>query len=273
MNGSDNKFLAKNSTEKNVQDFYNQTGWHSQNANGPTKDAELFEDLRACAADYIKACRLKLLRYIPASGANLLDAASGPIQYPEYLLYSQNFTKRYCVDISEKALQLAQEKLKSHGEYFCTSMLALPFKDDFFDCSISLHTIYHIEAQQQAQAVRELIRVTKPQQPIIILYSNPDKLLSWLKKRFSLGRSNPNPPQGVLYFHPHPLVWWQQFSDQCSVEIYCWRFFTVHDAQRLIPDNFWGRMLLKLTLVLEDWLRPLSVRFGAYPVIVLTKRH
>ena len=40
----------------------------------------------------------------------MLDMASGPIQYPEYLVYSSNFKKRYCVDLSKNALEAAKKK-------------------------------------------------------------------------------------------------------------------------------------------------------------------
>ena len=45
--------------------------------------------------------------------------------------------------------------------------------ENYFDCSVSLHTIYHIDKDIQENAVRKLLYVTKPGQPVIIIYSNP----------------------------------------------------------------------------------------------------
>jgi len=81
---------------KNVSNFYNKKGWKSKN--NITLDSNLFEDNRVVAKNYVKKCRLKIMNYIPKKGKNFLDFASGPIQYKEYLKYSNNFKYRHCVD-------------------------------------------------------------------------------------------------------------------------------------------------------------------------------
>ena len=159
--------------ETTVKDFYEKGGWES-NSQGHTKDASLWEDLRPSSQAYVTACRRKLLKYLPASGDLFLDAASGPIQYPEYMEYSKEFKKRVCVDISQKALDQALLKLGSKGETHCASILDLPFPDNHFDAGVSLHTIYHIDQSNQEKAVRQLLRVMKPGAPLVIVYSNPD---------------------------------------------------------------------------------------------------
>ena len=40
--------------------------------------------------------------FLPEKGKDILDFASGPIQYKEYLTYSKNFKKRHCVDFSRR---------------------------------------------------------------------------------------------------------------------------------------------------------------------------
>ena len=91
---------------------------------------------------------------LPPHGERLLDAASGPVQYPEYLEYHANFGRRVCVDISESALKQAEAKLGSKGEYVCASILELPLGDATIDAAVSLHTIYHIEKDQQEKAAK-----------------------------------------------------------------------------------------------------------------------
>src|ERR687889_1629479 len=112
-------------TEDEVRNFYEEGGWDVDEA-GIYHDAALFEDLRPCAVAYVSASRRKLLAYLPETGDVLLDAASGPIQFPEYLQYSLGFCKPVCVDVSQKALSQAAEKLGSHGEYVNASILELP---------------------------------------------------------------------------------------------------------------------------------------------------
>ena len=97
-----------NKAENKVSKFYNQVGWETNK--GITEDARRFEDLRQCAEDYISKCRLRVLRHIPDNGDKIIDMASGPIQYKEYLEYSRNFRKRYCVDLSSSALTDAKKK-------------------------------------------------------------------------------------------------------------------------------------------------------------------
>jgi hypothetical protein len=97
--------------EDKVSKYYNTLGWKT---NGEiTEDAKRCEDLREYAKEYVAKCRLRLIRYIPNSGENLLDMASGPIQYKEYLEYSRNFKKRYCVDLSLVALESAKKNWRS----------------------------------------------------------------------------------------------------------------------------------------------------------------
>ena len=93
-----------------IYKFYNEIGWKKNKIN--SIDAQLFEDLRPCAKNYVSKCRKKIKKYIPKKGTNLLDFASGPIQYDEYLSYSKNFNKRHCVDFSKTAIKEARRKIK-----------------------------------------------------------------------------------------------------------------------------------------------------------------
>ena len=65
--------------EENVRSFYEGKGWDS-NESGTSTDAQLWEDLRTCARDYVSGCRLKIIRHLPRTGERLLDAASVPEQ-------------------------------------------------------------------------------------------------------------------------------------------------------------------------------------------------
>lgn len=59
-----------------VSKFYNTVGWETNN--GITEDAKRWEDLREHAKEYVRKCRLRVLRHIPNNGENILDMASGP---------------------------------------------------------------------------------------------------------------------------------------------------------------------------------------------------
>jgi len=140
--------------EERVSTFYNTVGWETEGE--ITEDARRFEDLREHAKQYVSKCRLRVLRHISDNGLNILDMASGPIQYVEYLEYSKNFKKRYCVDLSSGALEKAKKKIGDHGVFLHGSFFNIPMDENFFDCAISLHTIYHIDKGMQEEAVRKL---------------------------------------------------------------------------------------------------------------------
>lgn len=251
---------------KQTQSFYDSAGWTV--TGDATVDAQKWEDLRACAADYVAACRLRVLRHLPAAGEKLLDMASGPIQYPEYLRFSENFTKRVCVDLSERALTIAKARLGSRGEYLHGDFLQMDIPGNEFDAAVSLHTIYHIDSTQQAAAVRKLLEVTKPGGPVVIVYSNPRYPGAPLLK---LKRALSHKPADI-FFHPFPLRWWRQFQDIADVQIHPWRTFEVRVQKLLFPDNALGRRLLSGLFRLEDRFPTIFKSFGCYPMIVLRKR-
>jgi len=254
--------------ETKVKVFYEGQGW-STNDNGDTTDAQLFEDLRPISQSYIRACRRKVLSFLPEKGDRILDAASGPIQYPEYLEYSRGFKKRVCVDISQKALDEAKLKLGEKAELHCASLLTLPFENNSFDAALSLHTIYHIDKDNQEKAVRELLRVAKPNAPIVIIYSNPNRFLKRIKNFFI--KTTSEDLKAPLYFYCYPLSWWKRFEKEATIEIYNWRSLTAKDARRFIPNNSFGQISLRILLCLENLFSKSSASLGAYPLIVLKK--
>jgi SAM-dependent methyltransferase len=253
--------------EDQVRDFYESEGWQGS-SDDVYGDARLWEDLRPCAAEYVSACRLKVLEHLPRSGELILDAGCGPIQYPEYLEYSRGFAKRVCVDLSQRALDEARDKLGAEGEYVRASLLELPFPDDHFDAAVSLHTIYHIQADRQADAVRQLLRVLKPGAPAVVVYANPDRLAAIVMRLVRRSRSTES---GPIYFLAHPLSWWEQFSDEATVEIVPWRSLNSNESRRLVPDNALGLRMFRALLWFEQTFPSLATRFGCYPMIVLTK--
>lgn len=244
-------------TTESVRAFYEDRGWKGDDV---TEDASRWEDLRPCAAQYVSLCRRKVLDYLPKTGDRILDAASGPIQYPEYLDYSAGFNKRVCVDISQRALDIAKAKLGSRGEYHCASITELPLPDNSFDAVVSMHTIYHIDRMQQERAVRELIRVAKPGAPVVIVYANPwglfaapGRLAKWLMRK-----------KQVIYFYAHPLSWWRRFGD---VQIHLWRFIAARESKLLLHSN--GAFAALATF--EHCSPRLATSLGHYPLIVIRK--
>ncbi|MBI4229116.1 MAG: class I SAM-dependent methyltransferase [Deltaproteobacteria bacterium] len=156
--------------KKNVKDFYEQVGWQKG-------EEEIFVDtlkhydLRPVSKDYLNKCHLRVHRYIKSSGKYFLDVASGPITHPEHLSYSNGFDIRICVDLSFLALKEARKKLEHKGIYLLADITNLPLKDDLVDAIVSLHTIYHVPADEQSKAFHEVYRVLKQGSSAVVVYS------------------------------------------------------------------------------------------------------
>jgi len=267
-----------NSAEKNISDFYNTVGWESEGK--VYEDTKRFEDLRKYAQEYNEKCRLRIARHIPAKGDKMLDMASGPIPYKEYVEYSENYQQRYCVDLSAKALDDAKRKIGEKGVFLHGSFFDLNLENNLFDCAISLHTIYHMDKDKQEEAVRKLIAVTKPGKPVIIVYRNPNTLIEYfvsplrgIKRAWKkLNLADNNNHEAKLYAFAHPIEWWHQFSSEADLEILPWRSFFAPHQKILIPNNKLGKKIFDLLFQLEEKFPNFFVRHFQYPMIVLTKK-
>ena len=272
-----------NNAEERISKFYTKVGWETEA--GITEDARRYEDLREYAQEYVSKCRLRVLDHIPDSGENMLDMASGPIQYIEYLEYSRNFKKRYCIDLSAEALESAKKKIGDHGVFLHGSFFDIHLEENYFDCTISLHTIYHIDKDRQEDAVRKLIEVTKPGKPVIIVYINPGAIVtilisSWplrvfrsFKRLLKKNNKGTKEESMSLYNYAHPLGWWFRFEDIADINILPWRSFTSNIQKRIVPNNKMGSKMLSFLFNLEKRFPKFFVRYFQYPMIILTKRN
>ena len=106
-------------TDKNVAEYYKKIGW-STDSQGRFIDTLVNENLQEIAINYNSHTRrrvlLELLEQPKDRFDRLLDCASGPVQYPEYVEYSSRYQARYCVDFSAEALKHAELNLKKSGQ-------------------------------------------------------------------------------------------------------------------------------------------------------------
>ncbi|MCH7726066.1 MAG: class I SAM-dependent methyltransferase [Planctomycetes bacterium] len=275
-----------------VQDFYDQVGWNKGNS-GDFVDAELWEDRRDVAHKYIQKCHMRVSRAIKPAGKYLLDVASGPIQYPEYMSYSNDYKARVCVDISFVALKEAQRKLGAHGIYILGDITNLPMQDGAVDGAVSLHTIYHVPADEQEKAFREIFRVLKPGCTAAVVYCWKSRLIKALRvparlaslpfrmirklgratsrKRSNLDDKRDERPQKRLYYHAHRYSWLADREWEFPLELRVWRSIDVPLMRAYIHRWLFGRVLLAMLYRMEEWMPRLCGRLGAYPLIVMYK--
>src|SRR5689334_10026342 len=140
-------------TKQKVRELYDEIGWQ-QEADGNYQNAR-YEDLRPISAEYIHKARLRVNGALLPTGKLLLDAGSGPVQYDDYLTYSQGYEKRVCLDISIQALREARERIGAHGLFVVGDLASLPFKTDAFDGEVSMHAIHHLPVEEHPRAYAE----------------------------------------------------------------------------------------------------------------------
>jgi ubiquinone/menaquinone biosynthesis C-methylase UbiE len=278
-----------------VQDFYNQLGW-TRGGTDKFVDAEKWEDMRAVSAEYVRKCHRRVKRHLPARGEYLLDAASGPVQYDAYLEYSEDYRARICIDLSFRALQEAKDKLGDRGIYILGDVTNLPLQDNAVDAAVSLHTIYHVPADEQAQAFCEIYRVLKPDGSAAVVYAwhsalaklallparliqAPLRIVRKLVSRKQQKDASPNGsdlgPAGSnlkLYFHAYPFSWFARRSWPMEHAIYTWRSVSVAHLRAYAHRLMFGRALLNLLYKLEERFPRFFGKWGAYPLIVIYKR-
>jgi len=148
--------------KQQVREFYDQVGW--QVVGEDLYQNARYEDLRPVSREYIHLCHMRVKRFLKSSGRYLLDAGSGPVQYPEYLTYSEDYVYRVCLDISIVALREARKRffdlnLSKHGLFVVADVANLPFKAGVFEGIVSLHTLHHLPLAEQEKAYLDLHRV------------------------------------------------------------------------------------------------------------------
>ena len=271
---------------KNVFEYYKKIGW-AKNDQGYFVDTGVNENLQKVCNDYNTATRRRVLWELQDQPGceykKILDCASGPVQYPEYIEYSSDYKSRYCVDFSMEALRWAEENLRSASQkkchFICNDFFEEPFEPNYFDSTISLHTLYHVDKELQEAFVNKLIECTKPGMKVIIIYSNPFSLRAcfalplhlllvmraWIKNHI-FGKS---PLVKKLYFARHPIGWWKRFSNRGEVRIKSYRSFTPVLEKFLIPDNIIGGFIYDFLFKFEK--RNISKYLSDYYMVVIKK--
>ena len=272
--------------KKQVQEFYDQIGW-KKGEEEQFVDALKFEDLREVSKDYIQQCHLRVNRYLNPGGKYLLDVASGPIQYPEYLTYSSNYEARICVDISILALKEAKKKLGEKGIYILGDITNLPFEDNSIDGVVSLHTIYHVPEDEQGKAFEEIYRVLSPGCSAAIIYQWENPLPMYLpvlpfrviskilRESKSLMKrtleKSPKTSGTGLYCKSHNYQWFAKQKWDFDFELVVWRTLSVPFMRTFIHRYLLGKQFLNLIYWLEERYPYIMARLGQYPIFVINK--
>ena len=290
---------SESDIKQSVREFYDSVGW-KQIGDDIYQNAR-YEDLRPVSREYIHRCHLRVTRHLNREGEYLLDAGSGPIQYPEYLEYSSDFRYRVCLDISVLALKEARERIGSHGLFVVGDVANLPFRNNAFDGVVSLHTVHHLPAEEQRQAFEELTRVLRAGRKAIIVYSWGDHALlvrltqlpiriafNILKLYRRLWRKGDaaSLPGGVsvdtetvqllrasgTFTYKHGYDWvTRELLDLPGLQIVVWRSVSTAFLRAFIHRPFLGEWWLRALFWAEERAPHLFGRIGQYPMILFEK--
>ncbi len=271
-------------TKQQVREFYDQIGW-SQIGDGLYQNAR-YEDLRPVSREYIHNCHLRVKRHLAPRGDILLDAGSGPVQWPEYLTYSEGYKYRLCADISITALKEARARLGEKGLFVVADIANLPFKPDAFDGVVSMHAIYHLPLAEHKRAYLELYRVLKPGKSGVVVNGWHNPLLMRLAEPFiALGRlftgrsakkkkkdwSASEEQAGTFVEKMTPRWLKNELNGAVRFEIYPWRSLSPRFMRWFVRPQFGGRFFLRFVFWLEETFPRFFGENGQYPLIVIRK--
>lgn len=282
--------------KQQVRAFYDQVGWKTV-GEGVYQNAR-YEDLRPVSREYIHRCHLRVNRYLSPSGDLLLDAGSGPVQYPEYLTYSAKYNFRVCLDISILALKEARNRLGDHGLFVVADAANVPFKADAFDGLVSLHTLHHLPLPEQKKAYAEFLRVLKSDRTAVVVNGWTDsplmrlakptiRFMEWFGKLITgqhgedketvlksacFGVEPPRKEQTGTFIKKFSPEWMRtEIAPLAKYEIFCWRSVNVRYLRALVHSVLGGKLFLKMLFQLEELFPHYFGEKGQYPLIVLHK--
>ena len=273
--------MAEN-TKQQVREFYDQVGW-SQVGEGLYQNAR-YEDLRPVSREYIHNCHLRVKRHLAPSGDILLDAGSGPVQWPEYLTFSEKYLYSLCADISITALKEARTRLGEKGLFVVCDVANLPFTINAFDGVVSMHTIHHLPMSEHRKAYTELFRVLKPERTAVVVNGWDNPLLMRLATPFMqllrllTGRglkrkkhwAELESPDGTFVAKMTPR-WLKQELHDMDVKIGPWRSLSTGFMKSFVRPRFGGKAFLRFIFWLEETFPKFFGENGQYPLIVIRK--
>lgn len=287
--------MSQGSVKHEIGQFYDQVGWQME---GDNYQNARYEDLRPVSTEYIHKAHMRVKRHLAASGDFLLDAGSGPVQYEEYLSYSQDYRYRVCMDLSLVALQEARKRLGDKGFYVNADIAHLPFREDAFDGIVSLHTIHHVPIEEKVAVYQGLHRTLKPGRTMVTVDGWAEvplfKVMNLLMRiagalRRLTGKQALLMPTDVSVDQTESKVepdkapvstfvlktsakWFHSvMKGVLPYEIRVWRSVSVKFLRSVIQPEWAGKFWLKILYRLEEWFPHFFGENGQYPLIIISK--
>ncbi len=261
-----------------------------------------YEDLRPISHEYIHRCHMRVNRYLAPQGKYLLDAGSGPVQYPEYETYSQDYEARVCMDLSIVALIEARKKLGEEHFFVVGDISRLPFKTDAFDGIVSLHTIHHLPIEEKLPAYVGLNRCLAPGKsmvtvdgwgysPLMSAARRPMAFVARVLLKKTSGQASEKQSleaeetsqakanldaisqvRAGTYVTKTDARWLKNtLKGKLPFKIKVWRSVSTRFLRTMIQPRWGGHFWLRMLYGLEELFPRFLGENGQYPMLVITK--
>jgi len=268
--------------EEKVRAFYDTYGWVKHEDGRVGEDQ--FREFSGAYLPYHDAVERRLLACFSERTGNLLIGGGGDLP-PTHTAIASQFSAVTCLDIAQRALEIAKAKLENSAECILGSLLDIPKPSDYFDAAFCAHVIYHIDRDLQERAVDELVRVTKPGGRIVIIYSNPvsfiDRLVAkkhkvpllWKVRRplTSSGQVVGSEKPPPFYSAAHPLQWWKRFEAKCRVTFIPGDVMSSSEDQELLLNETMAAVVYRMCAWFERKHPARAAQWWGYPIIILDK--
>ncbi len=263
----------ESSVTRSVARYYDSYGWNSQS--GAIGEDLTFRRFSPAFRAYSKASTARVLDAANGVTGSIVFVGSGDMP-DNHVALANRFEAVTCLDISKAGLELSRAKLGDQVAYVAESIVDTSLPDNSFDFVFCAHVLYHISQDQQEAAVRQMIRLAKPGGRIVIVYANPNSPFR-LPGRIAeqalalMGKSQKPEDSAALYYHDHPLRWFNRFKDGCALRLLPWEVVNSRFADSLIRSGFLAARFFALARWMERKVPDLAARLWHFPIIVLDK--
>ncbi len=257
------------SVEERTRAFYDNEGWVAGD-DGVTGEDAHFRNTAAERVAYDKKCEGKAKDLLAGFTGDLLIA--GPGDFPKsHALASEPFDAVQCVDISEQSLAICRGRLGDKGEYKLGSLLNLPVADNSVDAALCAHVLFHIDKDDQAQAVSELIRAVKPGGRVVFIYVNPNAPLMLIQRLLKFFGVHKMLKADKLYCVSHPPRWWDMAAKGCSVTIHPYDVMSRNQMRALLPLRALRSQVFQWAGDFENRHPRMAARLWSYIAVEINK--
>ena len=115
-------------------------------------------------------------------------------------LYELNpYFDLYGVDISSYAINQSPETIRN--KILCSNCKELPFKDNYFDFTVSINTVHNLDIEECKNAIAEIQRVSKGKSFIQVDAYRNDEELALFKDWMLTAKTYLKPEEWIQLFH------------------------------------------------------------------------